>query len=125
MATFHDYQCPLCEYRIDAMPSGYQMGEMSHWMGISCEECPALHSVPLPGGPREVMAALKREKGEEYVRALRGDGLMEEMARVTIAEAPLRCPVSDSHEVRPWTAPGPCPHCGETMEWGGAVMEVD
>jgi hypothetical protein len=125
MGTSHDYACPLCEYHVARMASGYQAGMESHLHGIRCDECGELYSVPLAGTPSEVTARLRRELGVEAVRELWGETLLAAMARVALARAPLRCPAAAEHDVQPWTAPGPCPRCGETLEPDGTVLEWD
>ena len=102
MGSATDYSCPDCGYHVDHMVSGYDFGEMSHVLAVSCATCRRLHRVLLPGRPSEPAA-----------RGIRADA---EAGRLP---AGVRCPRSAKHAIVVWSDPGPCPRCGATLKRGG------
>ncbi len=93
------YTCPGCGYHVDRMVSGYAAGPDTHVVGVSCDDCRALRIARIPGRPSEASA---------HAAA----------AAVAAGHVPagVRCPHSARHHLTLWTAPGPCPRCGTTLQ---------
>jgi hypothetical protein len=94
-----DYTCPACGYHVEHMVSGLEVGETSQVVGVSCEDCRALRVARVPGKPTELSTRAAA-------------------AAVAAGHVPsgARCPHNAKHHVTLWTAPGPCPRCGTTLQ---------
>lgn len=125
MGQSADYRCPACGYHAEGRVSGYDVGECSHRHAVLCEDCRELLDLPLPGTPAEVAASLRRGRGGDALAGLRGEAWLARLGEAARARFPLRCPRSGDHRVRPWSHPGPCPRCGETLARGEHVVEWD
>ena len=99
MGVAHNFRCSNCHYRLDGMISGYSCGMLSHAHAVLCVDCEALRRCVLPGHPWELRDAI----GETRTAAV-------------LEQYGLTCPVAPSHRVSPWSHPGPCPRCGETLD---------
>jgi hypothetical protein len=108
MGSAVDYTCPGCGYHVAHMVSGYAVAEGSHVVGVSCDECRALRVARVPGKPSDATAQAAA-------------------AAVAAGHVPAgaRCPHSARHHLTVWTAPGPGPRCGTTLQEARAGVRCD
>ena len=96
MGILHEFTCTGCHHRAE-LSGGDDVGMACMTTTILCEDCHELYDVVISEKPWE---------GAEKARE-------------------PSCPEHESHTVRRWTDPGPCPRCGETMERGGKTVMWD
>lgn len=99
MGSQATYHCTSCGYRMDEwMSSGYDVGMMSHAVGITCGECQRLYTVWLPGNAFENDAFAANRDAITGRRSL-PPGVL--------------CPADQTHHIAVWIRGDPCPRCGQ------------
>jgi len=103
MGTSYDFKCKACGYKTHVC-GGQSVGFVAVVHTMTCKDC------------RELVDVLT---GREMQVGPTGDPDYDEQLG--------RCPECDGRDVAKWTAPGPCPKCGETMDQdeGGCVAMWD
>lgn len=133
------FECEKCGYRT-TVSGGEDRGWMMHVRTVSCQDCRMLHDAvvrlrvaddvrrPLyNAGGLQSPAPLVRSRPR-----LRPPTFSEALATLPIRPARLhrwirfglQCPVSATHRIKPWVAPGPCPRCGLPLEKNAIPFRV-
>jgi hypothetical protein len=133
MGRSYCYECSKCGYR--ATVSGRMDRGVNFWVQtITCQQCAALYdSVTRLRVPEETLLSRWRNASGFHRRtpiAYRNQrsppSFAETIARLPFAGSTryrwlqfrLQCPISPSHQVKPWAEPGKCPKCGLFLERG-------
>ena len=128
MGRAYLFECLKCHYRAK-VAGGEDRGVHCWVQTIRCGDCAALYDVP---ARLRVAAAEVPLAHRLWHRTLRPAAVPAEALgrgrswadRLVFGGAPkvkwitvrLRCPVSASHRIELWRAPGRCPRCGTLLE---------
>ncbi len=118
MGRVYTFTCPRCEYQ--ARVSGAtETGFHCVTQTVSCRDCRALHDVTVRLRVAETTEAAPPKSAKKLPApdAFRPPLLLFGQPRRTrwLELKPL-CPVSPSHRIEVWTAPGKCPRCGMFLD---------
>lgn len=109
-------RCPGCGYSADVtgcQSSGYHILVVT----VSCQTCHTLSN-----------AVVRRYRAEEAAAENYTAAVEEYGAEACSGRIPPRCRYAapgEEHVVSIWTAPGPCPRCGDTIPAGMATCLWD
>ena len=103
MGTGYLFKCPSCDYSA-VVSGGDAVGMACRKTTIICETCEELLDIVISDKPWE-----PQEPGDVTLVCRGTEGGHE----------------NPDHEVRRWTAPGPCPKCGATIASGEEYLNWD